>query len=200
MTVGKQGSVNALVHDSQTIYISPDIAPTCTVDKLVGTCDNLNTTSCSGVTWNSLATIIYTTELSSISGSTGWAFEMSSDHSSPINISASGDCCTPSAYLTVIDKNSNVARCHFYLGNVYPVQTTSKQLLTTTEQIAIAVIGGIIGACLFASLVTGIIIYRKAIKPKLGASKINTLKSNSYPHQEKSDSTEQFKNVSVHLN
>ncbi|XP_071140760.1 uncharacterized protein [Mytilus edulis] len=200
ITVRKQGAVNAVVYDSQTIYISPDIAPTCTVEKLVGNCDNVNTMSCSGVTWNGQATITYTTELSSISGSTGWTFEISSEHPSPINISASGDCCTPSAYLTVTDTNSNFARCHFYLGNVLPVEISTKRLLTTTEQIAIGVIGGIIGACLFASLVSGIIIYRKAIKPKLGASKINTLKSNSNPHQEKCDSKEQFDNVSVNLN
>ncbi|XP_052084991.1 von Willebrand factor A domain-containing protein 7-like [Mytilus californianus] len=199
ITVRKQGSVNILVHDSQTIYISPDIAPTCTVEKLVGKCDALDATSCSGVTWNGQATITYITELSSISGSTGWNFEISSVHSSPINISASGDCCTPSAYLTVTDKNSNFARCHFYLGNVLPIEN-SKQLLSRSEQIAIGVVGGIIGGCLFATLVTGILIYRKAIKPKLGASKINTVKSNSYPHQEKCDSKEQFNNVTADLN
>ncbi|XP_076080401.1 uncharacterized protein LOC143051348 [Mytilus galloprovincialis] len=194
ITVRKQGSTNIIVYDSQTIYISPDIAPTCSIVKLVRACDNLNTTSCSEVTWNGQATITFVTELSSISGSAGWNFETSSIHSSPVIINARGDSCTPSAYLTVTDKNSNFARCHFYLGDLNFVEN-SKQLLSTSEQIAIGIIGGIVGSCLFVTLILGILIYRKAIKPKLADNKINTVKSNSNPHEKKSKTEEQFNNV-----
>ncbi|XP_063438597.1 uncharacterized protein LOC134719534 [Mytilus trossulus] len=89
-----------------------------------------------------------------------------------MNIDVSGDCCTPSAYLTVIDIRSNFARCHFYLGDVKYVEK-SEPVLSTAEQIAIGVIVGIVAGCLFASLIIGIIVYRKAIKPTLEDSKIN---------------------------
>ncbi|CAC5388032.1 unnamed protein product [Mytilus coruscus] len=99
-----------------------------------------------------------------------------------------GDCCTPSAYLIVIDKNSNFARCHFYVGDIEYVEK-SEPVLSKAEQIAIGVIAGIVASCLFASLIIGIIVYRKAIKPTLEDSKINPFKAkeNSYPEKHMSN-------------
>ncbi|XP_052084687.1 von Willebrand factor A domain-containing protein 7-like isoform X2 [Mytilus californianus] len=89
LTIREHGSASIVLRESQILYISPDIAPSCTVEQLVRTCDDLDITSCSGVTWNEQATITFATELSSFSGSKGWSFETSSVHSSPIKINAS---------------------------------------------------------------------------------------------------------------
>lgn len=68
--------------------ISQEIAPTCTVNQLVGKCDYLDITSCSEGEWNGQATVTFATELTSISGSSGWIFETSNIIFSPVNINA----------------------------------------------------------------------------------------------------------------
>ncbi|OPL33826.1 hypothetical protein AM593_06682, partial [Mytilus galloprovincialis] len=50
-----------------------------------------------------------------------------------------GDCCSPSVYLTVIDKTSNFVRCHLYLGDVN-ISTPLLQTSATLKQVTIGYI------------------------------------------------------------
>ncbi|CAC5404398.1 unnamed protein product [Mytilus coruscus] len=175
ISVTRSGSTNTLQEESKTLYISPDIPPSCSVDTLNGQCDNnYGNGTCLDSTWTGQATITFTTDLQSVTGSNGMNVDTSSVLSSPSVVTVSGTCCTPSSYLTVIDKNSNFVRCHFFLGDVIYVDD-SKSVLSTAEQIAVGVIAGIVVACLLATLTFVIVVYRKGVKPKLNAMKIDNL-------------------------
>ncbi|XP_052084364.1 von Willebrand factor A domain-containing protein 7-like [Mytilus californianus] len=175
ISVTRSGSTNTLQKESKTLYISPDIPPTCSVDTLNGHCDNnYGNGTCLDSTWTGQATITFTTDLLSVTGSNGMNVDTSSLLSSPSVVSVSGTCCTPSTYLTVIDKNNNFVRCHFFLGDVIYIDD-SKSVLSTAEQIAVGVIAGIVVACLLATLTFVIVVYRKGVKPKLNAMKVDNL-------------------------
>lgn len=49
------------------------------------------------------------------------------------NIYFSGTCCTPSTYLTIIDKNNNFVRCHFFLGYVIYIDDAKSVLSTAVS-------------------------------------------------------------------
>ncbi|CAG2252444.1 unnamed protein product [Mytilus edulis] len=142
-------------------HISRDIPPMCSVDTLNGQCDNnYGNGSCLDSSWTGQATITFTTDLQSVTGSNGMNVDTGSVLSSPSVVTVSGTCCTPSTYLTIIDKNNNFVRCHFFLGD---------------EQIAVGVIAGIVLACLLATVTFVIVVYRKGVKPKLNAMKVDNL-------------------------
>ncbi|XP_071140122.1 von Willebrand factor A domain-containing protein 7-like isoform X2 [Mytilus edulis] len=194
ITVNKTGSI--LQQMKKTIYISQDIPPVCSVDKQSGNCDNTYTNgSCSDVTWNAQATITFVTELKSITGSIGLNIDYESSISTPMKVNVSGDCCIPSAYLSIIDENSNFARCHFYLGEVIYIENKSNSVLSTSEKIAIGVVAGIVVACIVAISIFLILVYRGAIRPKLDALKIDTINiraSKDFPEQKDYSPKERF--------
>ncbi|VDI79844.1 Hypothetical predicted protein [Mytilus galloprovincialis] len=175
ISVTRSGSANTLQKQSKTLYISRDIPPMCSVDTLNGQCDNnYGNGSCLDSSWTGQATITFTTDLQSVTGSNGMNVDTSSVLSSPSVVTVSGTCCTPSTYLTIIDKNNNFVRCHFFLGDVVYIDD-SKSVLSTAEQIAVGVIAGIVVACLLATVTFVIVVYRKGVKPKLNAMKVDNL-------------------------
>ncbi|CAG2248625.1 unnamed protein product [Mytilus edulis] len=129
ITVRKLGSVNILMEESQTIYISQEFPPSCSVQTLVEICDDLGNTSCSEVTWNGKAAISFTTELSSIAGSKGLIFDTSSEYSSPININVR------SRLLSVLLPDSKINPSDVFgdlkcdVSNKPPIATTLQQPL-----------------------------------------------------------------------
>ncbi|CAC5419674.1 unnamed protein product [Mytilus coruscus] len=105
--------------------------PDCTVVHTDGICgiSSLNTANCSLYTWTALAEVTFSgTLLESISSTVGMSVKMTHVNitglsTGPIAVNISGDCCTPSLYINVIDLDGFISQCDLSFGDGQSVKS-----------------------------------------------------------------------------
>lgn len=175
VSVQEVGSNENLQEETRTIFISSDTPTTCSVTSNTGNCSlTFEDGMCSLYNWFGHSVINFDVSLTSLKGSIGLKIQHTNMSESPLFVNVSGDCCTRSAYLTVIDENNYIAKCYFDLGDpVYRTVKDSESGLSDVGKIAIGVVVGIVVLALLVGANIAIIIYRGGIQPKLDKMKIN---------------------------
>ncbi|XP_076080064.1 uncharacterized protein LOC143050842 [Mytilus galloprovincialis] len=105
--------------------------PDCTVVHTDGLCgiSSLNTANCSLYPWTALAEVTFSgTLLDSISSTVGMSVKLSHVNitglsTGPITVNISGDCCTPSLHVNVIDVDGFISQCGLSFGDGQSVQS-----------------------------------------------------------------------------
>ncbi|XP_052084587.1 hemicentin-1-like [Mytilus californianus] len=105
--------------------------PDCTVVHTDGICgiSSLNTANCSVYNWTASAEVTFSgTLLESISSTVGMSVKLAHVNitglsTGPIAVNISGDCCTPSVYINVIDVDGFISQCDLSFGNGQSVQS-----------------------------------------------------------------------------
>ncbi|CAC5388512.1 unnamed protein product [Mytilus coruscus] len=105
--------------------------PDCTVVHTAGICviASLNTANCSLYNWTASAEVTFSgTLLKSISSTVGMSVELAHVNitelsAGPIAVNISGDCCTPSLYINVIDVDGYISQCDLSFGDGQSVQS-----------------------------------------------------------------------------
>ncbi|XP_063437380.1 uncharacterized protein LOC134718656 isoform X2 [Mytilus trossulus] len=104
--------------------------PDCTIVQTAGVCgiSSLNTANCSLYNWTASAEVTFSgTLLNSISSTVGMSVQLSHVNitvlsTGPIAVNISGDCCTPSLYINVIDVDGFISQCDLSFGDGQSVQ------------------------------------------------------------------------------
>ncbi|XP_071140493.1 uncharacterized protein [Mytilus edulis] len=105
--------------------------PDCTVVQTAGVCGvaSLNTANCSLYNWTASAEVTFSgTLLESISSTVGMSVKLSHVNitrlsTGPIAVNISGDCCTPSLSINVIDVDGFISQCGLSFGDGQSVQS-----------------------------------------------------------------------------
>ncbi|XP_052084581.1 uncharacterized protein LOC127721817 [Mytilus californianus] len=116
---------------SRKLVVTDVERPDCTVVHMDGICgiSSLNTANCSLYTWTALAEVTFSgTLLESISSTVGMSVKMTHVNitglsTGPLAVNISGDCCTPSLYINVIDVDSFISQCDLSFGDGQSVQS-----------------------------------------------------------------------------
>ncbi|XP_071140490.1 uncharacterized protein [Mytilus edulis] len=136
--------------------------PDCTVvhtDELCGI-SSINTANCSLYPWTALAEVTFSgTLLDSISSTVGMSVKLSHVNitglsSGPITVNISGDCCTPSLYIYVIDIDGFISQCDLSFGDGQSVQ--SVEVVSGTDIYTIIIV---MTACIAVVVVAVIIAF-----------------------------------------
>ncbi|XP_076072005.1 von Willebrand factor A domain-containing protein 7-like [Mytilus galloprovincialis] len=175
VSVNELGSTENLQKDTRTVFIRSDTPTTCSVTSNTGNCSlTFEDGMCSLYNWFGQSVIHYDAALTSLKGSIGLNIHHTNMSKSPLFVNVSGDCCTRSAYLTVIDENNYITKCYFDLGDpVYRTVSEPETGLSDAGKIAIGVVVGIVVLALLVGVNIAIIVYRGGIKPRLDKMKIN---------------------------
>lgn len=115
---------------AKTLVVTNIERPTCHVLSTSGTCDppSLNTANCSKYQWYSELKVDFSeTQLDDISSTGGYNVQLIYDNitgvlNGPITVNISGDCCTPSTTVSVVDTGGYISQCHFELSDGKPVE------------------------------------------------------------------------------
>ncbi|CAG2200870.1 unnamed protein product [Mytilus edulis] len=105
--------------------------PDCSVVHMDGLCgiSSLNTANCSLYNWNASAEVTFSgTLLESISSTVGMSVKLihvniTGLSAGPIAVNISGDCCTPSLHVNVIDVDGFISQCDLSFGGGQSVQS-----------------------------------------------------------------------------
>ncbi|CAC5362582.1 unnamed protein product [Mytilus coruscus] len=105
--------------------------PDCTVVHTAGICgiSSLNTANCSSYNWTASAEVTFSgTLLESISSTVGMSVKLAHVNitglsTGPIAVNISGDCCTPSVFINVIDVDGFISQCELSFGDGQSVQS-----------------------------------------------------------------------------
>ncbi|XP_076081651.1 uncharacterized protein LOC143052491 [Mytilus galloprovincialis] len=105
--------------------------PDCTVVHADGICgiSSLNTANCSLYNWTASAEVTFSgTLLQSISSTVGMSVKLAHVNITglsfgPIAVNISGNCCTPSLYINVIDVDGFISQCDLSFGDGQSVQS-----------------------------------------------------------------------------
>ncbi|CAG2257115.1 unnamed protein product [Mytilus edulis] len=136
--------------------------PDCTVvhtDEVCGI-SSLNTANCSLYPWTALAEVTFSgTLLDSISSTVGMSVKLSHVNitglsTGPIAVNISGDCCTPSLYIYVIDIDGFISQCDLSFGDGQSVQ--SVEVVSGTDIYTIIIV---MTACIAVVVVAVIIAF-----------------------------------------
>ncbi|CAC5376479.1 unnamed protein product [Mytilus coruscus] len=105
--------------------------PDCIIVHTAGICgiSSLNTVNCSLYNWTASAEVTFSgTLLESISSTVGMSVTLAHVNitglsTGPIAVNISGDCCTPSLYINVIDVDGFISQCDLSFGDGQLVQS-----------------------------------------------------------------------------
>ncbi|XP_060082487.1 von Willebrand factor A domain-containing protein 7-like [Ylistrum balloti] len=135
VSVRQLGSSIILQSLSDTVLF---VSPVCEISYNEGACPELvdPPATCRSITWFSRAVLspdVTSLELSTNHSSVEIVTDNSTDDGTNLKyINVSGDCCTPSVYLSNIGSNGHViGQCHFNFGS-FPTITNVSIILTTT--------------------------------------------------------------------
>ncbi|CAG2197407.1 unnamed protein product [Mytilus edulis] len=156
--------------------------PDCTVvhtDEVCGI-SSLNTANCSLYPWTALAEVTFSgTLLDSISSTVGMSVKLSHVNitglsSGPITVNISGDCCTPSLYIYVIDVDGFISQCDLSFGDGQSVQ--SVEVVSGTDIYTIIIVMTVCVAVVVVAVIIAFVLRMDQIKSKdaLARSKVIT--------------------------
>ncbi|XP_063437370.1 uncharacterized protein LOC134718650 [Mytilus trossulus] len=126
---GSSGKIQQSI--TKKLVVTDVERPDCTVVHTDGVCgiSSLNTANCSLYPWTALAEVTFSgTLLESISSTVGISVKLSHVNitglsTGPITVNISGDCCTPSLSINVIDVDGFISQCDLSFGDGQSVQS-----------------------------------------------------------------------------